>query len=184
MIRTAAAARASSVLVPLLAGMLVSACQEGSASGYQIPLPTEQTPRVCPGEVRTVATSFPAVVTTGTTPLAAVQFIEGRNPESVALTWSVAFTIAPSNATDLIVRDSRDTTKVLFTAQRLPQGTVTFAFAGSAASLTGSVDADTFYETLRSGSAEMAFLIPGSATPQARIALTAGTTKDWTNRTC
>jgi hypothetical protein len=113
-----------------------------------------------------------------------VQFIEGRNPSSAQLLWSVQSTVTPADATQADLRDSRDTTQVLFIAQRIPGTGSNFPFAGNVPALNGNVDPSTVYLTIQAGAAELAFRATPTSNPQGKILLPAKTATDWANRTC
>lgn len=147
----------------------LQACGEGPPSGYSVPTPTEQTPRICPGQVRSVTATYPAS-TTGTAALANIQLQEGREPVSTSVVWTVQSAATPANATDMILRDSRDTTNVIIVITRVvvPGANPTFSFAGNTTALNGTVDIDTAFNVMQAGAAELVFLSSGTTNTAGR----------------
>lgn len=172
---------AASLLV--IASTVLAACGEGPPSEGTIPLPTEQTPRICPTLVRGVSATYPAT-TPGVTSLASIQFTQTREPLSALVTYNVLSSVIPGGMSTAIVRDSRDTTRVLMTVTRPLQPSPNFPFAGSAVAPNGTVDDDTFYDVMQAGAAEIVFQAPPAAATQGRIPLSATGKTDWASKTC
>ncbi len=148
-----------------------------------IPLPAEQTPRICAGQERSVSGMYPTYVP-GVLSLVMIQLAEGRDPATVKVNWTVQINAAPIGVTDALVRDSRDTTRVLLTFTRLEQPSPYFAFAGSATALNGTLDPSSSYDVINAGAAEIVFLTSPSSKIQGRIPLTPQFIIPWLNRVC
>jgi hypothetical protein len=163
----------------------LQACGEGPPSGYVVPPPSTQTPTVCTGTLRNIATAYPAS-TSGSSALASIQLQEGRDPVSTLIAWSVQSTATPSNATDMILRSSTDTSLVIMTVTRVIVlgANPTYSFVNNATALNGTVDIDTAYNIIQAGAVEIVFRSSGNTITGGKIPLTTGAQNDWVPRTC
>src|SRR5437762_2278748 len=107
-------ARFSHSALLILSGITGAALQGcGGAADPKPPWIQDDAPRICPGETRNITASYPPG---GGSPFVFITVLEGRNPSSFSIFWNVQASISPANATEAILRDSRDTTQVLLTA--------------------------------------------------------------------
>jgi hypothetical protein len=101
----------------------------------------------------------------------------------IQISWWVQRNAVAGTSAAAVLRDSRDTTRHVLEFPALPASNTALAFGGSASVLNGNVAAESVWEILSSGSAEIAFQATG-ASREVKLPLTVQSQLGWAPRVC